>query len=166
MEHETAQGVAHKRPIYRSDTVGDGEHGPHERADEHGAHDGDVGVGVQANARNDHCDDEDAQMGARKTGTVDEALADHMVGRAPFADIEGAANEFLHAPPDALQRRAIAVAPPMPVDVLLPHVVVVTQGAHLLLWLESILWSRGNSISKVLGVERRSQSDAKLMDKM
>ena len=89
-----------------------------------------------------------------------------MVGRAPFADIEGAANEFLHAPPDALQRRAIAVAPPMPVDVLLPHVVVVTQGAHLLLWLESILWSRGNSISKVLGVERRSQSDAKLMDKM
>lgn len=68
------QGVAHKRPIYRSDTVGNGEHGPHERTDENGAHDGDVGVGVQANARNDHCDDEDAQMGARKTGAVDKRL--------------------------------------------------------------------------------------------
>ena len=127
MEHEAAQGVAHKRPIYRSDTVGDGEHGPHERADEHGAHDGDVGVGVQANARNDHCDDEDAQVRAGESGPVDKALADHMVGRASFADIEGAANEFLHTPPGALQRRPLAVASPMAIDVLLPHVVVSGQ---------------------------------------
>ena len=127
MEHEAAQGVAHKRPIYRSDTVGDGEHGPHERADEHGAHDGDVGVGVQANARNDHCDDEDAQVRAGESGPVDKALANDVVGGSSLADVEASAEESLRLAQGSVGRRPLAVASPMAIDVLLPHVVVSGQ---------------------------------------
>lgn len=119
LDDEPRRGVARQGAVKRRRGVCDGEHRSHEGADEHGAHDGDVRVGIQANARDDHGDDEDAQVVAVESRPVDKALADHMVGRASLANIEGVLEKGGDAAPNPLQRGSFAVAPAMAVDVFL-----------------------------------------------
>lgn len=127
LQREPGQGVARKRPVERGRAVGDGEHRSHDGTDEHGAHDGDVGVRVQADAGDDHGDDEDAQVRAGESGSVDKALANGVVGGSPLADVEASAEESLRLAQGAVGRGSLAVAPAMAIDVLLPHVVVSGQ---------------------------------------
>lgn len=141
LDDEPRGGVARQGAVQRSRGVRDGEYRTHEGADKHGAHDGDVGVGVQAYACDNHGDDEDAQVVAIEARPVDKTLADHMVGRAAFADVEGVPEKGEDPPGDALEHGALAMAPAMAVDIFLwvyraalgatLVIALVRQGFHL-----------------------------------
>ena len=85
---------------------------------EHGSDDGDVRIGVQADAGDDHGDHENAQVGSVEARPVDEALPDHMVGCAAFSDVECAPEESMKVMAPAFERAALAVPAPVSVDVL------------------------------------------------
>ena len=89
LERQAGDRVAQKAPVGRCDGVGDGEHRAHERADEHGAHDGLGGVRVEANRGNEHGNDEDAHVRAVKLRSAHEAFADLRPGSATFSHVEG-----------------------------------------------------------------------------
>lgn len=61
----TGDGFDGNLAVERGDAICHGKDRSHKRADEHGAHDGDVRIDIEADARDEHGDDEDAQVGAR-----------------------------------------------------------------------------------------------------
>ena len=127
MQGKPAHRVADERPIDRRHAVGDGEDGSHDGTDEHGSDDGDVRIGVQADAGDDHGDHENTQVGSVEARPVDEALPDHMVGCAAFSDVECAPEESMKVMAPAFERAALAVPAPVSVDVLSQILVVFCQ---------------------------------------
>ena len=75
--------------VCRCHGVGDGQHRAHERADEHGTHDGLGGVRVEADRRYEHGDDENAHVGAVELRAANEALSDLWPGCAAFPHVKG-----------------------------------------------------------------------------
>ena len=90
MQREAGDGLDGNLAVERGNTVCHGKNRAHERADEHGAHDGDVRVDIEADACDEHGDDEDAQVRAGQACPVYKTLADHVIGRASLANVERA----------------------------------------------------------------------------
>ena len=60
MQRKAGDGFDGNLAVERGNAVCHGKNRAHERADEHGAHDGDVRIDIEADARDQHGDDEDA----------------------------------------------------------------------------------------------------------
>ena len=115
LQGEARDGLDGDLAVERGDTVGHGEDRAHERTDEHGAHDGDVGVDVEPDARDEHRDDQDAEVRAGEARPADKAPPDHAVGGTTLADVEGALEKADGAVEDVAQGGAevAVVLPPV-----------------------------------------------------
>ena len=120
------------------------------RADEHGAYDGDVRVDIEADACDEHGDDEDAQVRAGQACPVYKALANHVVGRATLANVECALEEAGDVFHGFAMSGADAVTPMMTLaqslDLLFVefHVhLVPARSAHRARWPNSTPWRVG-----------------------
>ena len=88
MQRKAGDGFDGNLAVERGDAVCHGKDRAHERADEHGAHDGNVRIDIEADACDEHGDDEDTQVRASQTRPVYKTLADHVIGRASLANVE------------------------------------------------------------------------------
>ena len=90
MQRKAGDGFDGNLAVERGDAICHGKDRSHKRADEHGAHDGDVRIDIEADACDKHGDDEDAQVRAGQARPVYKALANYVVGRATLANVERA----------------------------------------------------------------------------
>ena len=113
MQRKTGDGFDGNLAVERGDAICHGKDRSHKRADEHGAHDGDVRIDIEADARDEHGDDEDAQVRAGQACPVYKALADHVIGCASLANVERALEEAGDVFHGFAMSRADAVTPMM-----------------------------------------------------
>lgn len=64
LQREAGNCLEGNLAVERGDAVCHGKDRAHERADEHGAHNGDVRIDIEADTRDQHGDNEDAQVRA------------------------------------------------------------------------------------------------------